>query len=189
MRSTTTLALTLTLFAGILSAGEPVPLPIEEDSVSLTASTELLYEQITCCPEAVAECTTTDCEYSTCDTCDSCDECEYIDCETGPCRQKIGAYKCPGPYCNQMMQHLPYHPASTGDYYFRPYNYRQIATERVLGPRLGETIETPYAATSFDMMYRHFEADYDASVPNELEFSPKSLRNSLPDLESLLDRN
>jgi len=32
MRSTTTLALTLTLFAGILSAGEPVPLPIEEDS-------------------------------------------------------------------------------------------------------------------------------------------------------------
>jgi hypothetical protein len=87
-----------------------------------------------------------------------------------------------------MMLHLPYHPASTGDYYFRPYNYKQIATERVLGPRLGETNETPYAATSFDMMYRHFEADYDASVPNELELRPKSLGRSLPDLESLISK-
>ena len=87
-----------------------------------------------------------------------------------------------------MMLHLPYHPASTGDYYFRPYNYKQIATERVLGPRLGETVETPYAATSFDMMYRRFEADYDASTPVELEHSLKSLGDSLPDLESLLGR-
>ena len=96
MRSTTTLALTLTLFAGILSAGEPVPLPIEEDSVSLTASTELLYEQITCCPEAVAECTTTDCEYSTCDTCDSCDECEYIELRDRTLSTKNRCLQVPG---------------------------------------------------------------------------------------------
>jgi len=189
MRSTATLALTLMIFSGILSAGEPVPLPIEDHSINVTETSETLYEQITCCPEAVANCNANGCEYSSCDYCDACrkcDECE--DCETCRCRRCMGCYKCPGPYCNQMMQHLPYYPASTGDYYFRPYNYKQIATERILGPRLGESIETPYAATSFDMMYRHFEADYDASAPNELEFRSKALGRSLPDLETLLSK-
>ena len=189
-------SLCLLVFQGFLAAQEPLPLPTaEEDTLPVMSTTpEPLYQELTCCPEAVAECTANDCCHSTCDGSHHCDSCRNgghcDDCDSDGCClcRLFRNCCCCENHCFQMLPHLPYRPAATGDYYFRPYNFTQIPTERALGPRLGETFETPYAATSFEVMYLRFEANYDASNPMELEESPKLFGEELPDLEATLEQ-
>jgi hypothetical protein len=84
-----------------------------------------------------------------------------------------------------MYQHHPYEPAFFGYYYFRPYNYINVANHKQQVARLGGDPMHPYSLEMFEPIYAQFNANTPSLPP--LEGSARPLRNKLPKLEELLE--
>jgi hypothetical protein len=137
------------------------------------------------------------------DGCDPCHGCpEPCHCRRGngcrigcPCHQRRHRdYSCPDPYhcvsccpgrcllhstCN-MPPHYPYMPCNYGYYYFRPYNWTNIAKHQNIAASWGLDPVNPYSRAMFESLY--------AGRPRAQIIAPKVvLDDRLPILETLLD--
>lgn len=152
-------------FTAIGSVYEPTPGPIPEVTGSpIIASGECVAEPVVGCGQPA------DCQ----------GHCGHNHC--GNCRKKCW---CSIHTTGDMYPHFPYYPEHHGYYYFRPYNYSNVLMHRSQGLQLGVSPANPYSVSMLDPLFERFsmtnlsrDDDYDRLPPH---------RNSLPQLESLLD--
>lgn len=132
------------------------------------------------------------------DCLDGCDPCVHGCPEPCHCRRRCRCrhrdYSCPDPShcvscrpgrcclhstCN-MHPHYPYMPCNYGYYYFRPYNWTNIAKHQNIAASWGLDPVNPYSRAMFENLY--------AGRPRAQIVAPTILSDDrLPILETLLD--
>jgi len=81
------------------------------------------------------------------------------DCGSEPCGTYYGC--CLHSHCilrPDMPPHIPYQPCYHGHYYFRPYQYLDVLSQRQAAERLGEDPRNPYANRIFEQIYKSVES-------------------------------